>query len=393
MSRVFLTVLDAVGAGALPDAAEYGDAGINTLGHVIAACDPKLPTMASLGLGRIPGTGYRWDGPVKGAWGRAIEVSKGKDTTSGHWEIAGVRVEQAFPTFPDGFPDSFIEAFEEAIGYKVIGNKPASGTAILDELGEQELLDDTPIVYTSGDSVFQIACHEDLFPPEQLWEFCEIARDMLQGELGVGRVIARPFVGEPGHFVRTGNRRDFSLPPCGRTLLDAVKEAGLESIGVGKIEDIFAHRGLTQSDHAAGNPACMDSLIRFMKTDFDGLCFTNLVDTDSVYGHRNDPKGFAGALEAFDERLPEMLNLLHDGDLMIITADHGCDPTYLQSTDHSREYIPILAWTPGMMEGVDLGTRKTYADIGATCAEWLGLPDRFDAESFAGALRTPSVNK
>ena len=388
MSRVFLTVLDAVGAGELPDAADYGDVGTNTLGHVIAACDPKLPNMAAIGLGRIPTTGYRWDGPVAGAFGRAAELSKGKDTTSGHWEIAGVRVEKAFPTFPHGFPDSFIEAFEQAIGHKCIGNKPASGTVILDELGAQHMRDRTPIVYTSGDSVFQIACHEELFPPEKLYEFCRTAREMLQGDLGVGRVIARPFIGPgPGQFTRTGNRRDFSLPPCGRTLPDAVKEAGLESIGVGKIEDIFAHQGLTKSDHAAGNPACMDSLIGFMKTDFNGLCFTNLVDTDSRYGHRNDPVGFAGALEAFDVRLKEMLDLLRPGDLMIITADHGCDPTYLQSTDHSREYIPILAWTPGMKKAVDLGDRKTYADIGATCAEWLGLPERFGAESFADALR------
>ena len=388
MSRVFLTVLDAVGAGEAPDAAEYGDAGANTLGHVIEKCNPKLPNMASLGLGRIPGTGYRWDGPVAGAYGRAVEKSKGKDTTSGHWEIAGVQVNSPFPTFPDGFPASFIEAFEQAIGHKCIGNKPASGTVILDELGAQHLRDKTPIVYTSGDSVFQISFHEELFPPEKLWEFCRIAREMLQGDLGVGRVIARPFIGtEPGHFIRTGNRRDFSLPPCGRTLCDAVKEAGLESIGVGKIEDIFAHQGLTKSDHAAGNPACIESLIRFMKTDFNGLCFTNLVDTDSVFGHRNDPKGFAGALEAFDVWLKVMLELLKPGDLMIITADHGCDPTYLQSTDHSREYIPILAWTPGMQNAVDLGDRKTYSDIGATCAEWLGLPERFGAESFADALR------
>ena len=388
MSRVFLTVLDATGAGEAPDAAEYGDAGTNTLGHVIAACNPKLPNMAALGLGGIPGTGYAWDGPVKGAYGRAMEVSKGKDTTSGHWEIAGVRVMTPFPTFPEGFPASFMEAFEKAIGHKCIGNKPASGTVILEELGAQHLRDHTPIVYTSGDSVFQIACHEELFPPEKLYEFCRIAREMLQGELGVGRVIARPFVGEPGHFVRTGNRRDFSMPPCGRTLLQVVKDAGMESIGVGKIEDIFAHEGLTQSDHAAGNPACMDALIRIMKTDFDGLCFTNLVDTDSVYGHRNDPKGFAGALEAFDERLAEMTELLRPGDLMIITADHGCDPCFLQSTDHSREYVPILAWTPGKTTGTDLGTRNTFADIGATCAEWLGLPERFEATSFADALRT-----
>ena len=387
MSRVFLTVLDAVGAGEAPDAAEYGDAGTNTLGHVIAACSPKLPNMAALGLGRIPGTGYSWDGPVTGAYGRGQEQSKGKDTTSGHWEIAGVRVKNPFPTFPNGFPASFMEAYEKAIGYKCIGNKPASGTAILEELGPEHLKKHTPIVYTSGDSVFQIACHEDLFPPEKLYEFCRIAREMLQGELGVGRVIARPFIGEPGHFVRTGRRRDFSMPPCGRTLPAAVKEAGMESIGVGKIEDIFAHEGLTQSDHAAGNPACMDALIRFMEQDFNGLCFTNLVDTDSVYGHRNDPKGFAGALEEFDRRLAEMTELLRPGDLMIITADHGCDPCFIQSTDHSREYIPILAWTPGMKSGVDLGTRTSFADIGATCAEWLGLPERFDAASFADELR------
>ena len=387
MSRVFLTVLDAVGTGEAPDAAEYGDVGTNTLGHVIAQCDPKLPHMAGLGLGRIPNTGYRWDGPVAGAYGRAVEKSKGKDTTSGHWEIAGVQVKTPFPTFPDGFPADFIEAFEKAIGHKCIGNKPASGTAILDELGAEHMKNLTPIVYTSADSVFQIACHEELFPPEKLYEFCRIAREMLQGELGVGRVIARPFIGEPGHFIRTGNRRDFSLPPCGRTLADAVKEAGMESIGVGKIEDILAHQGLTQSDHAAGNPACMDSLIRFMKQDFTGLCFTNLVDTDSKYGHRNDPAGFAGALEAFDARLPEMMELMNPGDLMVITADHGCDPCFLQSTDHSREYIPIMAWTPGMIKAVDLGTRNTFADIGATCADWLGLPERFGAESFADALR------
>ena len=387
MSRVFLTVLDAVGAGEAPDAAEYGDVGANTLGHVIAKCDPKLPNMAALGLGLIPGTGYRRDGAVAGAYGRALEKSKGKDTTSGHWEIAGVRVNTPFPTFPEGFPETFIAAFEKAIGHQCIGNKPASGTVILEELGEEHLKNRTPIVYTSADSVFQIACHEELFPPEKLYEFCRIAREMLQGELGVGRVIARPFIGEPGHFVRTGNRRDFSLPPCGRTLADAVKDAGMESIGVGKIEDILAHQGLTQSDHAAGNPACMDALIRFMEKEFNGLCFTNLVDTDSVYGHRNDPEGFAGALEAFDSRLPEMTGLLRHGDLMIITADHGCDPCFLQSTDHTREYIPILAWTPGMKQTVDLGTRNTFADIGATCAEWLGLPERFGAESFAGAIR------
>ncbi len=385
MSRIFLTVLDAVGAGEAPDAADYGDTGANTLGHVIASQHPKLPNMARLGLARIPTTGYPDEVPVAGAYGRAVEKSKGKDTTSGHWEIAGVRVKEPFPTFPDGFPEEFIRRFEQAIGHKCIGNKPASGTVILEELGEAHLRDRTPIVYTSADSVFQIACHEEIFPVDQLYDFCRTAREMLQGELGVGRVIARPFVGKPGSFVRTGNRRDFSLPPCGRTLPDAVKEAGMASIGVGKIEDIFAHRGLTVSDHAAGNPACMDSLIHFMREDFNGLCFTNLVDTDSVYGHRNDPAGFAGALEAFDRRLPEMLALMREGDLMIITADHGCDPCDV-STDHTREYIPILAWTPGMTAAADLGDRDTYADIAATCAEWLGLEERFGAKSFAAEL-------
>ncbi len=385
--RVFLTVLDAVGAGNAPDAAAYGDAGANTLGHVIAAVHPMLPNMAALGLGRIPDTGYPNPEVIRGAYGRAMEESAGKDTTSGHWEMAGVRVRQPFPTFPDGFPAEFMARYEEAIGHRCIGNKPASGTVILDELGEEHLRNHTPIVYTSGDSVFQIACHEELFPVEELYRFCRIAREMLQGPLGVGRVIARPFIGEKaGSFQRTGNRRDFSMPPCGRTLPQAVKEAGLASIGVGKIEDIFAHEGLTESDHAAGNPACMDSLISFMQKDFTGLCFTNLVDTDSVYGHRNDPVGFGKALEAFDARLPEMMRLMRPEDLMIITADHGCDPCDI-STDHTREMVPILAWTPGLNRAVDLGTRKTFADIAATCAEWLGLTERFEAESFAALLR------
>ena len=385
--RVFLTVLDAVGCGNAPDAAEYGDAGSNTLGHVIAAARPKLPNLAALGLSRIPDTGYPEPPRIAGAYGRAMERSAGKDTTSGHWEMAGVRVEQPFPVFPDGFPAEFMEKYERAIGYRCIGNKPASGTVILDELGEEHMRNRTPIVYTSGDSVFQIACHEEIFPPEQLYAFCRTAREMLQGPLGVGRVIARPFIGDrAGHFQRTGRRRDFSMPPCGKTLPAAVMEAGMDSIGVGKIEDIFANEGLTRSDHAAGNPACMDSLTAIMREDFHGLCFTNLVDTDSVYGHRNDPAGFAAALEAFDARLPEMMRLMKDGELMIITADHGCDPCDI-STDHTREMVPILAWTPGLDRAVDLGTRGTFADIAATCAEWLGLEERFGAESFAEMLR------
>ena len=386
MKRVFLTVLDAVGAGALPDAADYGDEGACTIGHVVDACHPSLPNLAKLGLGQIEGTHYPPDPDAVGAFGRCMEVSRGKDTTTGHWEIAGLPVSQPFPTFPNGFPQDFISAFEQRIGYPVIGNKPASGTAILDELGEEHIRTHAPIVYTSADSVFQIACHEDIFPRSELYAMCETAREMLTGPLSVGRVIARPFIGEhAGAFTRTNGRRDFSVEPFGRTLLDAVKEAGMSVLGVGKIEDIFAHRGLTASNHAAGNPACMEAWLDDMRQPFDGLCFTNLVDTDMLYGHRRDVRGFADALIAIDRRLPEVLSLLGEEDLLILTADHGCDPTF-RGTDHTREYIPLLVYHKRMHAPIDLGTRKTYADIAATCAEWLGLPDRFGASSFAKKL-------
>ena len=385
MKRVFLTVLDAVGCGHAPDAAAYGDEGANTLGHTIDTAKPSLPNLAKIGLGQVPGTHYTPDSGAVGGAGCCVEVSAGKDTTTGHWEIAGLRLEQAFPTFPNGFPADFLEAYEKAIGHKVIGNKPASGTAILDELGEESRVNATPIVYTSADSVFQVACHEDVFPREELYRFCTIAREMLQGPLGVGRVIARPYIGEAGHFTRTAGRRDFSLPPIGRTLLDAVKEAGMESFGVGKIEDIFDHVGLTGSNHAAGNPACIEAWKDYMRKDFDGLCFTNLVDTDMLWGHRRDPKGFAEALEIIDAALPEIQALMGPDDLLIFTADHGCDPTY-RGTDHTRERVPLICWHPGMTKLVDLGIRATYADIAATCAEWLGLPDRFNATSFAKEL-------
>ena len=302
-------------------------------------------------------------------------------------EIAGVTLAKPFPTFPNGFPADFIAAFEQRIGYKVIGNKPASGTAILDELGEEHLAKRTPIVYTSADSVFQIACNEAIFSREELYEMCRIAREMLTGDLCVGRVIARPFVGEKaGAFQRTSGRRDFSVEPFSRTLLDAVKDAGMESYGVGKIEDIFALRGLTGSNHAAGNPACIEAWLDYMRKPFDGLCFTNLVDTDMLYGHRRDPQGFADALAYFDSKLPEIIDLLGDEDLLVITADHGCDPTF-KGTDHTREHIPLLVYHKGMKGLTDLGVRKTYADIGATCAEWLGLPDRFGATSFMDKLK------
>ncbi len=269
MRRVFLTVLDAVGCGELPDAAAYGDTGANTWGHVMDTVHPDLPNFRKLGLGHIESVHCEKDPEATGAYGKCKEVSAGKDTTTGHWEMAGLRLDQPFPTFPQGFPESFISRYEEAIGHKVIGNKPASGTAILDELGEVSRKNATPIVYTSADSVFQIACHEDVFPREQLYEFCRIARQMLQGELGVGRVIARPYMGTEGHFVRTSGRRDFSMPPTGKTLLDVVSEAGMQSLGVGKIEDIFDHKGLTGSNHAAGNTACLKVWLDYMDEDFN----------------------------------------------------------------------------------------------------------------------------
>jgi phosphopentomutase len=381
MKRVILTVLDGVGVGALPDAAAYGDAGSNTLAHVVAAASPALPNMAKIGLGQIDGAGYPEDNHAKGAFGKAMERSPGKDTTTGHWEMAGLTLKSPFPTYPNGFPKEVMDAFESAIGKKMLGNKPASGTEILVELGEEHLKTGYPIVYTSADSVFQIACHESIFPPDRLYEICGIARRILTGKHAVGRVIARPFAGEPGNFVRTPRRRDFSLDPTGDTLLDVVKAAGMQVMGVGKIEDIFNHRGLTKSNHAAGNPACIEAMLDYMREEFTGLLFTNLVDTDMVYGHRNDPIGYAQALTYFDSKLPEVFSLMGPEDLLIITADHGVDPTF-PGTDHTREHVPILCWYKGMKKLVDLGVRDTYADIGATAAEYLGLPQRFCAKSF-----------
>ena len=386
MKRVFLTVLDGAGVGYLPDAAQYGDVGACTWGHVMDRCHPRMPNLAKLGLGQIEGTHYPADPAAVGAFGRAREASAGKDTTTGHWELAGCRLDHPFPTFPNGFPADFMARYEAAIGHKCIGNYASSGTVILDELGEEHMKNRTPIVYTSADSVFQIACHEDVFSREELYEFCRIAREVLVGDLCVGRVIARPFVGTgKGAFKRTAGRRDFAVPPFSPTLLDACKEAGMASLGVGKIEDIFAEQGLTGSNHASGNPACIEAWLDYMKQPFEGICFTNLVDTDMQYGHRNDPEGFAAALEYFDQKLPEIQSLMTDEDLLIITADHGCDPCF-PGTDHTREHIPLLVWHRGMTGLVDLGLRTTYADVAATCAQWLGLPERFGAASFADQL-------
>jgi len=377
MKKAVLIVLDSVGVGYLPDADKYGDVGACTLGHVVEKCQPALPNMKALGLGHIVGSGLTPDEKALGAYGRSMEASAGKDTTTGHWEMTGLKLKEPFPTYPNGFPKELMERFEAAIGTKTLGNYPASGTVILDELGEEHMRTGYPIVYTSADSVFQIACHEDVYPIEKLYEMCEIARGMTQ----VGRVIARPFSGKPGAFVRTPRRKDFSLDPLGPTLLDAVKAKGLDCLGVGKIEDIFNHRGLTGSNHASGNPACIDAALDYLQKGFNGLLFVNLVDFDMAYGHRNDPEGYAKALEYFDQKLPEIQSYLNEEDLLIITADHGCDPTF-PGTDHTREHIPILCWRKGMDKLVNLGTRDTYADIAATVAEFLGLQERFEAASF-----------
>lgn len=385
--KAVLIVLDSVGIGALPDAADYGDAGAHTLRHVITACHPALPNLRRMGLYNIEGGDFGApEEKTIAAYGRMREVSAGKDTTTGHWEIAGVQLSHAFPTFPDGFPADFIAAFEQAIGTKVLGNYAASGTAILDELGEEHIRTGYPIVYTSADSVFQIACNEAVVPVERLYELCRIARGMLQGnQLGVGRVIARPFIGErKGGFTRTGRRRDFSLLPP-RTMCDALAEAGLTVYGVGKIEDIFAEKGITKSNHAAGNPACIEAMLSAMDEPFDGLLFVNLVDYDMVYGHRNDVAGYAKALEDFDKRLPEIMGKLGEDDLLIITADHGCDPTY-PGTDHTREYVPLLVYGRKFGGNVKLGTRETYADIAASVLEFFDLKERLRGTSFLAQL-------
>ena len=371
--KAILIVLDSVGIGALADAASYGDAGADTLGHIIKACQPEIPNLMALGLGHIDDISFGSDTErVEGSYCKMKEVSAGKDTTTGHWEIAGVQLTRPFPTFPNGFPQDFLARFEAAVGRGTIGNKPASGTAILDELGEEHIRTGKLIVYTSADSVFQIAANEAVVPLPELYRACEIARDMLVGELEVGRVIARPFVGEKaGAFKRTGGRRDYSaVPPT--TMLDLLSEAGKTVYAVGKIEDIFCLRGITRSNHAAGNPACMDAMYNAMQEDFDGLLFVNLVDFDMVYGHRRDVKGYAAALEAFDREIPRIKAMMGEDDILLITADHGCDPCHT-GTDHTREHVPLLLWGKKVRGGVNLGVRETYADIAATVLDFFSV--------------------
>lgn len=371
--RVILVVLDSVGIGAMPDAAEYGDAGRDTLGHISERRGLRLPNLVRLGLANIrPLAGLVPTANPEGAYGKATLLSPGKDTTAGHWEMAGIILEHAFPTYPKGFPREIIEKFEQAIGRKTLGNFPASGTEIIKQLGEEHMKTGRPIVYTSADSVFQVAAHEEVIPVEELYRICRIARELLQGEHRVGRVIARPFVGKPGSFQRTERRHDYAVAPPRPMLLDLVSEAGLEVIGIGKVPDIFLNRGITRSMPGRNNRQALESTAALLDESFRGLAFANLVDFDMLYGHRLDIEGYGRAIEEVDAFLPELLRKLGPRDLLILTADHGCDPLG-PSTDHSREYVPILATGPKVRQGVNLGTRATLADIGATIAENFGV--------------------
>jgi phosphopentomutase len=374
IDRVTLIVLDSVGAGALPDAGHYGDTGSNTLAHTARAVGGlKLPNLERMGLGNI----LEVDGvpPVAkpaATYGKMAEQSAGKDTTTGHWEIAGVILDRPFPVYPHGFPADLIRKYEERIGRPVLGNKVASGTIIIDELGAEHMATGFPIVYTSADSVFQVAAHEEVIPLDELYQICRVAREMLTGEHAVGRVIARPFEGRPGAFKRTTNRHDFSLKPVGKTILDLLKENGWPVVAVGKIEDIFAGEGITRAIHTRGNADGVDQTLKAMGESERGLIFTNLVDFDMLYGHRNNPRGYADSLEDFDRRLPEIERALHMNELLMITADHGCDPT-VAGTDHTREYVPLLAYGRSLPGGLDLGIRETFADVAATVADSFGL--------------------
>lgn len=376
MNRIVWIVLDSVGIGELPDAERFGDVGSNTLCNTAKAVGGlNVPNMVKLGLGNIIGVTDvdKCEAPI-GCYGRLAEISNGKDTTIGHWEMAGIYTPEPFPVYPDGFPVEVIDAFVKKTGVSgVLANRPASGTQIIAELGDEHMRTGKPIVYTSADSVFQIAAHEDVIPLDKLYKMCEDAREILSGKHAVARVIARPFVGKDGAFTRTANRRDFSLKPTMDNVLNRAIDAGFDVIGVGKIEDIFAGVGITEAIHTKDNQDGVDVTIKYMKQDNKGIIFTNLVEFDSVWGHRNDYEGYARGLAEFDARLPEIMEALREDDCLIITADHGCDPT-TPSTDHSREYVPLLIYGDKIRAGVNLGTGETYGDIAQTIAELLGLP-------------------
>ena len=392
-ARVTLIVLDSVGIGELPDAGRYGDVGSDTLANTARAVGGlQLPNLQRLGLGNIhPILGIPPEAAPQGAYGRMAELSAGKDTTIGHWEIAGIVSPKPLPTYPHGFPPNVIADYERRIGHKTLGNYPASGTVIIDELGPEHMRTGYPIVYTSADSVFQVAAHEEVMPIEELYRICRIAREMLTGEHNVGRVIARPFVGPPGAFQRTDRRRDFSAPPPQRTLLDHVVQAGQMVWAVGKIEDIFARQGISHAVHTHDDADGVDKTLEALRQAGHGLIFTNLVDFDMLYGHRNNAPGYAAALQAVDARVPELLGALRGDDVLVFTADHGCDPT-TPSTDHSREYVPLLVYGQSVQPGVDLDTRTSFADLGATITEWLGLEPLPAGTSFAPCVASPARN-
>lgn len=367
-NRAVVVVLDSLGVGELPDAAQFGDAGCHTLLHILARMpDLALPNLRSLGLLRLLGA---QDAVLpRAGWGKMAERSRGKDTTTGHWELSGLVLDKPFPTFPHGFPDAFLERFSQAVGRPCIGNCTASGTEIIQRLGDEAVRRGALIVYTSADSVFQVAAHEEVVPLSELYAICQTARGMLAGDLAVGRVIARPFVGGQGKYVRTANRRDFSLEPTGRTMLDALQAAGRDVLAVGKISDIFAGRGITESFPTHGNEEGERALLDLLERDFSGLLFVNLVDFDMLYGHRRDAEGYGRALEHFDRTLGEALRRLRPGDLLAVTGDHGCDPTF-RGTDHTREYVPLLLH--GGATG-DLGVRTSFSDLAATVCRHLGV--------------------
>src|SRR5947209_1617730 len=374
--------MDSVGIGELPDASAYGDEGSNTLGNIARRVTLQVPTLRTLGLGRVASIGGAPPPAVpKAAVGRMAEASAGKDSGTGHWEMMGIVLARPFPLFPSGFSADLLEALSRQTGRGVLGNKAASGTQIIDELGPEHLRTGSLIVYTSADSVFQIAAHEDVVPVPELYRACEIAYTLAGEGLGVGRVIARPFIGSPGHFTRTANRRDFALPPSGETLLDRVKAASLPVIAIGKIEDLFAGRGITHAIHTKSDDDGMDQVERQMDGADRGLIFTNLVDFDTQYGHRNDVEGYAANLERFDARLAKLLPRLRRDDVLIVTADHGNDPT-TPSTDHAREYVPLLVAGARVRAGADLGTRRTFADVGQTLAEVFGVGPLANGRSF-----------
>ncbi len=384
MSKVILIVTDSMGIGALPDAANYGDAGADTFGHILEnKKDMKTPNLIKMGIANIDGVSWKGAAvkdPV-GAFGKMAEISKGKDTITGHWEIAGIYTDTPFKTYPDGFPESFIKAFENAIGTEVLGNYPASGTEIIEQLGPEHEATGKPIVYTSADSVFQIAANTDVIPLEKLYEICEEARRLLVGDVACGRVIARPYVIENGKRTRTSDRRDYAVSPPEDTVLDKVKATGKTVYAVGKISDIFNGKGVTQAVHTDSNMDGVDKTIQALGMDFDGFVFTNLVDFDSKYGHRRDPQGYGQCIEEFDARLPEIMGAMGEDDVLMICADHGNDPVH-SGFDHTREYVPLLVYGKKVKAGANLGIRKTFADVGATVADILGAEAPSIGESF-----------